>query len=391
MKGDLAGTRSELMGNETTRLLRDLVRFPSIGPGSETTDALLHLANFLDRHGIVVSIEELESGAPLLLATIDSGAPGQSVLLQGHIDVVPADDGWNRDPFSADLINGTVHGRGTCDMKAGLASFATTLTAMAGASDFSRGRVTLLVDTDEETGSDACLIPWIAKNGLDEFDVAICGEPTGLRPFLGNRGLLWAEITFEGKAAHAGYPSSGVNPVPTACRFITTLKMPDPIASPYGSSGPTLIPTSFHSGISINSIADRAVLGLDRRLVPGESPEAVIAGLVRQLDDFAVDDGVEVGIKILKTWPPCLLDEGSQLATVARDISRDLGVEDSFSFDDACNDASFLTLAGVPTLIWGPGPPERAHSSNESIEVSSLELANRAYVEACLRLTGSSS
>ena len=112
-------------------LLRQLVRKPSLGPhAAATREALDVLAEFLRRVDLDVDIRESPSGVPTLLACMDSGTPGPNILLQGHMDVVPVDVQWERDPFGAVIEDGFLHGRGSCDMKAGIASFAGVVSAL---------------------------------------------------------------------------------------------------------------------------------------------------------------------------------------------------------------------------------------------------------------------
>jgi acetylornithine deacetylase/succinyl-diaminopimelate desuccinylase-like protein len=378
--------------DDLVQLLGDLVRLPTLGPGDAVEAALEKLSRELDVPGVAVSIQRSADGVPTLLATVDSAVPGPHVMLQGHIDVVPVDEGWGTDPFAATITEGFMVGRGTCDMKAGLASFVQVIQALGRTGELRRGAVTLLVDVDEETGSDRGLIPFIASHGLDRYDWAICGEPTAMRPYLGNRGLIWSRVKVNGRAAHAGMPHAGLNPVPVLAKLVTELPAPEGGAGPYGGSGPSLTPTVFRAGEVPNSIASAAELLVDRRVVPGEDLSKVRAELELLVDDFRTRfPDFTLDVETLKEWPPCLLDERSTLARQARAIAEAAGCRADFGFDDACNDASFLEAAGVPTLIWGPGEPEMAHVSNERIELDHLVMAPRMYLDAVLALTSAGS
>jgi acetylornithine deacetylase/succinyl-diaminopimelate desuccinylase-like protein len=376
----------------TLELLRDLVRLPSLGPSAAATaEALDVLAAFLRRAGIEVVITASDEGVPTLLARLDSGRPGANLLLQGHIDVVPVDVGWARDPFGAEVDDGFIHGRGACDMKAGIASFAGLMAALRSSDSLWGGSVTLLVDVDEEIGSDHGLIPYIATHGLAEYDWAICAEPTDLRPYLGNRGLLWITVTVQGMAAHAGIPSAGRNPIPLAAKIIDALPTATGAAGPYGSRPSSLTVTTFHSGTVVNSIADTAVFTIDRRLVPGESADVVFAeiddAVRRAAREYGDPDGYTVRTDVTKRWPPCLVEASSPLAVAAQGAAAAVSANSEFGFDEACNDASFLSEAGVPTIIWGPGEPDLAHASNERVAVSDVARAMKMYAIAVERLS----
>ena len=370
-------------------LLRQLVRKPSLGPhAAATREALDVLAEFLRSADVDVDIRESPSGVPTLLACMDSGTPGPNILLQGHMDVVPVDVQWDRDPFGAVIEDGFLHGRGSCDMKAGIASFAGVVSALRSTGSLERGTVTLLVDADEETGSDQGLIPYIGEHGLADYDWAICAEPTALQPYLGNRGLLWITVTVTGKAAHAGIPSAGRNPIPLAANIIGDLPMRTGEPGPHGCPPSSSTVTTFTAGTVVNSIPDEAVFTIDRRLVPGESAEAVFDEINRAVRrTVSSHDDFTVTVSTTKQWPPCLLAADSPLALVAAEAAAAVSASAEFGFDEACNDASFLSEAGVPTIIWGPGDPGLAHTSREKVAVADVGRAMRMYASAIARLS----
>lgn len=373
--------------DDTVDLLCELVRHPTTAPGAAMDAAFEALRGHLDARGVESELLHVGPGAhPIARARVVGAEPGPAILLQGHMDVVPADAGWARDPFAPTVHDGHVHGRGSADMKAGLAAFATAMASLR-RDGLRRGSVTLLVGSDEETGSDGCLLPYIAEHGLDA-NWAVCAEPTGLRPYLGNRGLVWMRVEARGRAAHAGMPAGGRNPIPAIAAVVRALPAPPALVSPYGSSPPSLTPTTLTAGTALNSIPDTAAVTIDRRLVPGEDPAAVVADLERAVVAAAgAQDGVRVTCTCIKSWPPCLLDERSPLAAAARRTARRHGYDDRFGFDDACNDASFLAEAGVPTLIWGPGAPEAAHTSQERVAVRQVLDAAAMYRELVAALT----
>lgn len=272
-------------------------------------------------------------------------------------------------------------------MKAGVAAFIQLLKMVAQTEALRNGSLTLLLDADEETGSDTGLIPFVREHGISEFDWAICAEPTAMRPYLGNRGLFWAAVEIQGEASHAGIPYAGKNPVPVLAELIAELPQPPALAGVLGGTGPSLTPTVLKAGEVVNSIAASAKLLVDRRVVPAEDPTAVRQEFEVFVEEFGRrHTEFEFALDFFKEWPPCLLDADSKLAAAAMDVVRARGRDAEFGFDDACNDASFISEAGVPTLIWGPGEPEMAHVSDEGIALDELYIAPEMYYEAVLRL-----
>jgi acetylornithine deacetylase/succinyl-diaminopimelate desuccinylase-like protein len=385
VRGDRFGQAG--VADQLTWLLGELVRCPSLGPGPATDRAVELLQDYLHGAGVDTRTERSAAGVPTLLATVHGSRPGPHLLLLGHVDVVPVDEAWIEDPFTARIDDaGLMHGRGTVDMKSGIAAFAVALRTLCSSGGLPAGSVTLLVDADEETGSEAGLLPYIAGHGLAEYDWAICGEPTGLRPYLGNRGLIWASMRISGRASHAGMPDQGMNPVPTLATLIHAFPRPRFASGPYGARGPSLTPTVVRAGQVVNSIPDVAELAIDRRLVPGEDVESTTAGLHDIAREVAARSGMDISVSIDKVWPPCLLDETSELARSAQRATARGGRDSAFGFDDACNDASFTHAAGVPTLIWGPGAPELAHTSHEHVALTDVHAAHDLYLEVITEL-----
>ncbi len=372
---------------ELRELFEALLRCRSIGPGPELDRAFAIVRDALANVGIESRIVMNRFDVPTLVATLDSGRPGARILLQGHMDVVPVEDDWETDPFTPTLVGETLRARGSCDMKAGIAAFVHVMATAAQYGGLTSGSLTLLLDADEETGSDTGLLPYIEEHGLEGFDWAICGEPTAMRPLLGNRGLIWASIEVRGRAAHAGIPHAGVNPVPVLAGLIAELPEPPAVPGVLGGLGPSMTPTVVSAGEAVNSIPAVAKLLIDRRVVPPEDPREIR----RELDEFVAGfarrhPSHTISIDFFKEWPPCLLDEHSDLARVAAEVAQQSGFDADFGFDDPCDDASFISAAGVPTLLWGPGDPEMAHVSNEGIALEQLYAAPEMYWDALVRL-----
>lgn len=360
-----------------------LVREPSTGPGPALERCFDQAVDMLASYGIDSEIVRPSADAPVLEAKIHGDEPGPTLMLQGHLDVVPEGGGWGEEPFSGSIVDGHVHGRGSCDMKGGVVAAMLAMIMLRGR--ISSGTVKLLISPDEESGSERGLIPYLAGRPGPVADWAVCAEPTALDPFLGNRGLIWARVRVRGRSAHAGMPHAGLNPVPVLAAYISSLEEVDPAADGQGAA--TLTPTTVHAGDVINAVPSEAVVGLDRRLPPGADAAAAEDSLREHLAAFAHHHPeLAFELEVEKAWPACELKADSVLARAALEIAGAVRPEAAFGFDDAANDASFLAAVGVPTLIWGPGEPDMAHAANERIEVRQVEEAARMYRDLALRL-----
>jgi succinyl-diaminopimelate desuccinylase len=366
------------------RLLRDLVREPTEGPGVALDRAVARLVEALEGAGALTVVEQTSAGLPLLRARVGRHDEGPSVLFQGHLDVVPPGQGWTVDPYGAQLVDGVVWGRGSCDMKGGLVA---SFVAMAASLELGGPplRTEFLVTPDEESGSERGLLRYLEEVGMTPYDIAVCAEPTGGRLCLGNRGLVWMTVRLRGKAAHAGIPNAGRNPLPALGDLIQAL--PRPVASvPEGVASPSLTPTMTSASDTINVIPAVATLGLDRRLVPGEDAGAAIAEVERVMHEVtARHHGIEGTLEVCKIWPPCAMEAADPYALAALEAARSVRPSADFGFDDAANEASFLSAAGTPTLVWGPGAPELAHAADERIALDEIAEVAAMYLVAMER------
>jgi acetylornithine deacetylase/succinyl-diaminopimelate desuccinylase-like protein len=368
------GSDFEVRDDELIDLTQRLVRCASTGPGDELERSFAVLEGYLRNGGIAAEILRVGKGMPLLRCSVSGRGPGPHLLFQGHLDVVPAGEGWEFDPFSGEVVDGMLLGRGSCDMKGGVAACAEVMCQLAGHSEQWAGSATLLVVPDEETGGEHGLLHYLDHFGIEGMWGGVCAEPTGLAPYLGNRGVIWADVRIAGRSAHAGMPQLGRNPVPVAASFVTRLMRAE-------WTGATPTPTTIHAGNENNTIPGEALVGIDLRLSPGDDAQEAVADLERLVAvvrEGHPENGLELEVK--KVWPACAVDAGSELAQMALQAARATNATAEFGFDDASNDASFLSEAGVPTLVWGPGRPGLAHAVNERADVSQIIAAARMYL-----------
>ncbi|MET4635862.1 succinyl-diaminopimelate desuccinylase [Kaistia defluvii] len=218
--------------HDPIRILQDLIRCPSVTPAEG--GALAYLDGVLAEAGFTVDRPVFsEVGTPdveNLFATIGSGAP--HFVFAGHTDVVPPGDEahWLHGPFSGDIVDGMLYGRGAVDMKGGIAAFTAAALDFLAESGLKRGTISLLITGDEEGPSingTVKLLDWAAKKG-HRFDAAIVGEPTNPERLgdaikIGRRGSLSGTITVQGRQGHVAYPHLAVNPIPQLMKLIRRL------------------------------------------------------------------------------------------------------------------------------------------------------------------------
>ena len=220
------------MASDPVRLLQDLIRCPSVTPAEG--GALSYLDSVLTQAGFSVERPVFsDAGTPdveNLFANTGSGAP--HFVFAGHTDVVPPGDEahWQHGPFSGDIVDGMLFGRGAVDMKGGIAAFAAAALDFIAEDGLKQGTISLLITGDEEGPSingTVKLLDWAAKRG-HRFDAAIVGEPTNPQALgdaikVGRRGSLSGTITVQGRQGHVAYPHLAVNPIPQLMKLIRRL------------------------------------------------------------------------------------------------------------------------------------------------------------------------
>ncbi|MDG1859687.1 MAG: acetylornithine deacetylase/succinyl-diaminopimelate desuccinylase family protein, partial [Emcibacteraceae bacterium] len=211
----------EKQENNLVRLCQDLIRFPTINPPGNDYQAIVeYIGNRLKNNGFTVEYVRA-IGTPgdcpeypryNVIARFETGRKGPCVHFNSHIDVVETGDGWTKDPFSAELIDGKVYGRGACDMKGGLAASIIAVEALINSDIELKGAIEISGTADEESGGLGG-VAYLAEKGYfskDRVDHVIIPEPLNVdRVCLGHRGVWWAEIETHGRIAHGSMPFLG--------------------------------------------------------------------------------------------------------------------------------------------------------------------------------------
>ncbi len=331
--------------------------------------------------GVGASVDRLDlDGVPALVARVGDGDPAGRLTFSGHVDVVPAAGGWTSPPFALTARDGRLYGRGTCDMKAGVAAAVEAVRVAADLGLLSDVSIELALTGDEEVGSERGTRALLAE-GWITGRAAVCCEPTGLDVFLGNRGLVWMDVVVTGRGGHAGMAHALANPIDAAATLIGALRdIPLTARDDRFDPGvPTLTLTRLGAdGGGRNVVPDRVELGIDRRLLPGEDPEAAIAAIECAVG-AAVRPPFAAESAVSRRWPPYAIDAGRPIARAAAGAVRAAGREPAFGMDSAANDSSWLDAAGIDTVLLGPGDPPQAHATDEHVDPAEVVAAVEIY------------
>jgi succinyl-diaminopimelate desuccinylase len=385
---------SDAMHAETVETLARLVRAHSINPPGDVSAPSAVICEVLEKEGIEFEVLESKPGIRNVVARLRGslGRPDgrtQTLLFNGHLDTVPPGEGWTFDPYGAEVRDGYMYGRGTTDMKAGVAACLMSLVDLKRRGAPFAGTVVFTAVGDEEYHSQYGT-KWLLGRGLTA-DFAINCEPTNLDICLGNRGLLMVDVVVKGRASHGGRPHLGKNAINIALKIVDGLnglsfeesrdgRFKDPVGS--------LSVVGLHGGDRINVIPDRCEFYIDRRLMPNEkSGEAIaqIRGVIEATTGVTPEPLDRAGAEIIMTpevWhEPFWIDERSGFVRQCTAVYRDLfEKEPVYEGKSAGTDASHLYGMGrIPTVIFGPGDYNCSHTVDERVQLSQLLPAVRYY------------
>jgi succinyl-diaminopimelate desuccinylase len=332
------------------------------------------------------SVEPAPGRLSLLAELPHPGGPDPdrpTLIVNGHLDVVPVGaDGWSHDPFDPQVIDGRLYGRGTADMKGGIAAAVCALEVLDRAGVPPACKVVFHLVADEERGG-RYGTQALLERGLIAGDACLIPEPTGLDLCVAERGLMQARIAVEGRPGHGSRPREGVSAIEHAARLVLALHAAD-----YGDSEHPLLgrPTAnvgtISGGSTFNTVAESCVIGLDRRVLPGATAASTEAK-IRELIDAAGIDGLRYEFEVdmfgeaseMTVADPWVKYVGDAL-TVATGRQPDV-IGMTFT-----TDARFVrNQAGIPTVVCGPGEVAQAHGNDEFVSVDGLVDATAAFAE----------
>jgi len=364
-------------------LARKLIAVPShAASGEEKTAAVL--ARFLERAGLIPQFQRVEDVGVNLIATLPGEGQETALILNGHLDTVPPSSSMAYPPFQAVVRDGLLWGRGSCDMKGGLAAMACAMAMIRAANLPLKRSVIFTAVASEEQGNrgTAALI----RKGL-RAEWAVVGEPTGLDLVIAHKGVDRYRFQIEGRAAHESLPERGTNAIVAAAHLIAALDrnlFSKVMREKHSLLGPaTYNIGTIQGGVSRNTVPDRCTFQVSKRWLPGDSPAAIRRELekaIREVETEAKVSFVREPDMERVPHPPLELGPDHPLTrTLAMVIHRVIGRMPVLSGMPAFTDAALFQDAAIPAVIFGPGDLGLAHSDGENIPISQLGQATRVY------------
>ena len=342
------------------------------------------VGNLLSESGLDVRVQPVDGGRGNVLASLPGTVPG-TVVMEAHLDTVP----MPVEPCGPSLNNGRIWGRGACDTKASVASMVAAMRVLA-ADERPRPTVLFAGVVDEE---------YVMKGAhelageLTGVDGVIVGEPTNLLPVRAHNGCVRFEVEVRGQTAHSSKAFLGRNALLDAARVMLALE--EHVgrllrSRPHVLTGPGLLTaTEIVGGTAPNVVPDRCTVRFDRRTTPGEAVSDVLAEIDAVVEMVRTEQGVDaVRVAPWLELPAVETDPGHGLVGMAEEVcATSLGRDVVASGVPYCTDANVLSgLAGVPSIVLGPGSIDQAHAPVEWVDVAEVETAVGLYVELIRRI-----
>ena len=380
---------------DVVALLSDLVAIPSVNPAFRTTEApaewfgeaamAAHVAAWLSDHGAEVQLDPVFPGRPNVIARLRGGG-GRKLLWEGHLDTVQA-TGMSIEPFRPVLRDGRLYGRGAVDDKGCLVAFMLALRDLA--RDPAPVDITFVAAIDEEHHYRG--VQHYLGRG-EQADGGVAGEPTGLRVVSACKGCVRWEIEIRGRGAHSSRPEEGIDAIAIGADLVRHLRdvfAPRLAVRAHPLLGqPSLICSLIRGGEGINTVPARCSLKFDRRTLPAETTREAWSEIEAEVHRFAV--GLDRDAAVIM-HPPFVEGDGmdvpedAAIIAVARAACRAEGLPDEAMGVSFGSDAAVMTRAGIPTIIFGPGSIDQAHTADEFVSVAEVARAARMLADMARR------
>jgi acetylornithine deacetylase len=372
------------MRDTTIKLLRDLIAIDSVNPslvpgGAGEGEIAMAVAAEMRAAGLDVEVEEAAPGRPNVVGVLEGRAHGPALMFCGHMDTVSVEGMDN--PFDPVERGGRIYGRGSGDMKGGVAAMIGAATSLARSGGLNAGRLIIAAVADEEyasIGAEALVRQWHA-------DAAVVTEPTDLAVGVGHKGFSWVEVVTEGRAAHGSRPDEGRDAIIRMGRVLSRLDglnrrlqsgPPHPVLG-----HPSLHASLIEGGRELSTYPDRCVLRMERRTVDGEKDNIALEEVNEIL--AALSDGDPE----FRASARLMFNRRAYVTPASHDLPRQVEEAAGRAGHDATRagmtywaDTAVLGHAGIPSVIFGPGG-DGFHGLEEYVRIDEVLTCRDALAD----------
>jgi len=362
----------------TAKLVTIDSRNPTLVPDAPGEhQAAFFLADLLSSWGFSVSKQKVVDNRFNVIARAGPAAPGtKSLMLNGHLDIVGV-DGMTHPPFDPTITDGRLYGRGSADMKSGIAAMCVAARDAVARRIDGEVVIALVIDEEYESLGTRALI----KSGI-RADAAVIAEPTRLALCPAHRGFVWLRLDFHGRAAHGSRYDIGVDAITNAALVIAELDRFQ-TESLHQRTHPLLGRGSLHmslvsGGTGLSTYPDLCTLELERRTLPGETEQTFLkevgAAIAKVRETHA---GLEVDISLTTAQSASDVGTDEPVMRAMSDALREEQLSPRVEGLSAWTDAALLNEAGIPAICFGPGDIALAHSDTEFVPLAEIDTATR--------------
>ncbi|MGC8661780.1 MAG: M20 family metallopeptidase [Nitrososphaeria archaeon] len=362
----------------TRKILEMLVSTPSINPfdkkGEGERAVALLIERFFKELGVDVVEQDVIDGRYNVIGILKGNSSGRRLMYNGHMDTVGV-NGMKGNPFSAEVDGtGYLHGRGATDMKGGLAAMLAAMEILS-KENLMKGELVFAAVVDEEylgRGTQRLVNDFSASAG-------VVGEPTGMKIGVAHKGAARYTVEVLGRAAHGSSPQNGIDAIAEACRFIDGIYKME-FRKEHQLLGKPVIHTSMISGGSEwSTVPGSCTIYVERRTIPGETEEDVIREASEIIQNIKSSDSkFNASVKLWKYFPPMQVPVQSEVVNYLQSAISDFSKPEIVGLP-YWTDAATMNAAGIPTVVFGPGSIDHAHSINEMIRLEEVHQASKVY------------
>lgn len=387
---------------DLVQTLSDLVALPSVNPMGLPADGPeffeYRVTDYLERLfqqlGLPYQRQTVEPKRDNIVARLDGARSplegGPLVLFEAHQDTVPV-VGMTIEPWNPVVRDGRIYGRGSCDIKGGMVAMLGAVARLAEERPAGLPTIIMACTVNEEhgySGATALTRMWSQPGSIipRQPDMAIVAEPTLLQAVVAHKGVVRWRCRTHGRAAHSSQPQLGINAIFKMSRVLDALERYQhevvPTLRQHPLCGqPTLSVGTIHGGLSVNTVPDNCTIEIDRRLIPGETPDEAYRQVIDHVTAIlGADPAVEhdapflIGLGLGDQRNGALADRMASAARGAGTACDKVGVPYG-------TDAAAIAAAGVPSIVFGPGSIDQAHTADEWLELNQLAQASEALYQ----------
>jgi succinyl-diaminopimelate desuccinylase len=373
------------MIGDVISLTQKLLSYNTVNPPGNEQEIARYVGNLLADNGFAIDYQKLATNRLTLIAEKGLSVERPPIVLTGHFDTVPlGEKSWTEEPFSGSVKDGKIYGRGSSDMKGGVAAMIVA-SIQAFQESAPRGGVRLIFTADEEPGCQGAKQLADTNYNMGTASAIIVGEPTSNNPAIGHKGALYLKVSASGKTAHSSMPELGDNAIFKAARAITKIENFKFQAEKDNLHGfPTINVGLISGGKNLNSVPDHAEFTIDIRSTSKVKHSELLHRLSSELGD-------EISIETLVDLPSVSTSETSPFVQIVYAVCginpEKVTYRKSLPY---MTDGAVLQQLydGVPTVILGPGQAEMAHQTDEFCYIEKIEEAVHIYKNIILKYGG---